>query len=119
VPVTVSALSIFDAGSTIFLELVYTTRTGTPVTPSSGTMEIIDVTNAKVLYPTTAIAAPSGSTQEIQLPTAASAMTNPTATQTNKVVITMTLPDASLIVGDFSYQLNNPTLLTSANPLQV
>jgi len=119
VPVTVSALPIFDAGSTIFLELVYTTRTGAAVTPSSGTMEIIDVTNAKVLYPTAAMTPPSSSTQEVQLPTIAGTMTGPTTTQTNKVVITMTLPDGSFTVGDFSYQLNNAALLSSTNPLQV
>jgi hypothetical protein len=119
VPVTVSALSIFDVGSTIFLELAYTTRTGAPVTPTAASMQINDVTNSKVLYPNTALPNPSGSTQEVQLPTAGSTMTNPTQTQINRVIVTATLPDGSIAVGDFSYQLNNPTLLAAVNPNQL
>jgi hypothetical protein len=119
VPVTVSTLAIFDVGSSIFFEAAYTDRNGNAATPTAVSIELIDVTNAQVLYPNTAIGTPTGPTQEIAVPGVGSVMTKPTQTQTNRLVVTATLPDGTTQVGDFSYQLNNPTLLSSVNPLQV
>jgi len=116
VPVTIS-VSSFDAGTSIFFEAAYTDRNNAAVTPTAVSIQVNDVTNAQVLYPKTAIAPPSGSTQEIPIPAAGTAMTRPTATQTNKLIVTATLPDSTVQVGDFSYQLNNPTYLQAVSPV--
>ena len=113
-PVTISALSIYDVGSSIYFEAAYSDRTGAPTTPTAVWIELIDVTNAQVLYPKTSFVAPTGPTQEIPVPSVGSAMTKPTQTQTNRLIVTATLSDGSSQVGDFSYQLNNPTLLSSS-----
>lgn len=118
-PVTISTLPIFDVGSSIFFEAAYSDRNNNAVTPTAAWIQLVDVTNAVALYPKTAIAAPSGPTQEIAIPAAGSVMTKPTQTQTNRLIVTVTLPDGTTSVGDFSYQLNNPTLLAAVNPLQV
>lgn len=113
--VTISVLPQFDAGSSIFFEAAYTDRNNVAVTPTAAWIQLNDVTNAQVLYPKTAIATPTGSTQEIPVPSVGSVMTKPTQLQTNRLIVTVTLPDGSNQVGDFSYLLNNPTLLSLAS----
>lgn len=116
-PVTISP--VFDAGTSIFFEAAFTDRTGVGVTPTAVWIQVNDLTNAQVLYPKTSITPPSGSTMEIPVPSAGSVMTKPKQSQTNSLIVTATLPDGTSQVNDFSYQLNNPTLLPTVSPLQV
>lgn len=107
----------FDVGTTVFLELAFTDRYGVMAIPTAVTMQINDVTNGGIIYPATGQAAPAGSTLEIAIPATLNVMTRPVQTQTNTVVITATYPDGSITVDDFTYLLNNPSLLkTSYRP---
>lgn len=115
-PVTISP--VYDAGTSIYFEAAFTDRNGAAVTPTAAWIQLNDVTNAQVLYPKTSIVAPTGSTQEIPIPSVGSTMTKPTQTQNNRLIVTVTLPDGSSQVNDFPYQLNNPTLLNLVNPNQ-
>lgn len=108
-PVTISPQ--FDAGASIFFEASFTDRNNNAVTPTAVWIQVNDVTNAQVLYPKTSLAPPGGSTLEITIPAAGLAMTKPTQLQNNKLIVSATLPDGTSAVNDFSYQLNNATLL--------
>lgn len=108
-----SAISQFDAGSTVFLELSFADRNGVSVTPNALAMQINDVTNGVVVYPKTSISAPASPQTTAEVPIAATlnVMTRPCQLQTNRVIVTATLPDGSIVVNDFPYTLNNPAYL--------
>lgn len=109
-------ISQFDAGSTVYLELAFADRLGVPNTPSAVSMQINDITNGASVYANTPLIPPTSpqTTAEYPIASTLNVMTRPTASQTNKVIITATLSDGSIVVADYSYVLNNPLQLATA-----
>lgn len=114
-----TAISTFDAGTTVFLELAFTDRNGVAATPTALTMQIIDTTNGKVVYAVTSQTPPVSpqTTLEIAIAASVNVMTVQSAYQSNTVIVSATYSDASITVAHFPYTLCNPAqVLVKGSP---
>ena len=85
------------AGADVFVDLAYLDHTNSPVTPTSITYQLDDITNAMNMIPATALT-PSGPTQTLQIPGSTMQMTYPAVAQGSQLcqlLVTAVLPDGS------------------------
>lgn len=96
-----------DAGSDVWLELIFLDRTQTPVTPSTITYRIDDISDNLCVLNTTSVT-PNGSTMEINIPAFLNQISTsfPTrSSQLNQVTVVSTYSDGSQRTKIFTYEV--------------
>ena len=85
------------AGADVFVDMTFLDHTGTPVTPTSISYRLDDITNVASMIPSTAIT-PTGPQMTLQIPGSKMVMTYPSISQGSQLCqlwITAVLPDGT------------------------